>query len=169
MTTAPATREADSKRGRYAGPASRGTAVTIDAIVIVLLYYATIGLGSLVWALVNLRRPTLPTFDSSVWAISFGCWIFLYTWLSWAAVGKTVGKAIMGLRIVTPHGRPIGWVRALRRIMGWLVCLLSLGIGFAWIVVSPTRRGWHDHIGGTCVVYDWNARVGSMFVPARRS
>jgi len=99
------------------------------------------------------------------WAASFTFWIFLYAWVSWSVAGQTLGKLLLGLRIVTPSGGRIGWVRALRRIVGWFIALIPFGLGFAWIVVSPTRRGWHDYIAGTCVVYDWDAHVGSMFAP----
>lgn len=155
----------DGLRGRHANVASRGAAVAVDCVAIVVLYYAGVGLTILVWALVRLERPSLLGLDEWVWAVTFFGWLFLYGWVSWSVAGKTLGKLLFGLRIVRPTGARIGWVRALRRIAGWIVCVFSLGIGFAWIVVSPARRGWHDYIAGTCVVYDWDARVGSLFVP----
>jgi uncharacterized RDD family membrane protein YckC len=166
MTQPISSPQPDGLRGTHANIASRGAAVTVDCVAIVVLYYAGIGIGMLVWALVNLERPQFLRWDEWTWAVTFMAWLFLYAWLSWSVAGKTLGKLLFGLRIVTPTGERIGWVRALRRIGGWIVCVLSLGIGFAWIAVSPTRRGWHDYIAGTCVVYDWDAHVGSMFVPS---
>ncbi len=141
--------------------------MVVDSIAIVVLYYAGVGLAMLVWALVNLKRPHLLGPNEWTWAFTFAGWLFLYTWVSWSVAGKTLGKLLFGLRIVTTRGERIGWFRALRRIVGWVVAVASFGVGFAWILVSPTRRGWHDYIAGTCVVYDWDARIGSMFVPRR--
>lgn len=74
--------------------------------------------------------------------------------------GVSVGKAAVGLRVVTPDGgRPIGLVRALRRwaLLG-LATLPTFGLGaagLAWTaLVDPggRRRAWHDVWSGSWVV-----------------
>jgi uncharacterized RDD family membrane protein YckC len=39
------------------------------------------------------------------------------------------------------------------------LALLPAGMGFLAILLSPQRRGWHDRIAGTTVVYDEQAAL----------
>jgi uncharacterized RDD family membrane protein YckC len=71
-----------------------------------------------------------------------------------AVTGQTVGKAMMGLRIVRMDGRRLGFARTLLRTLAYLVSLVPLFAGFLWILVDEDRRGWHDHIAGSRVVFD---------------
>jgi len=64
-----------------------------------------------------------------------------------------LGKAIMGLRIVTTDGRDLKLRRSLLRLAGYWVSALPLGLGFLWPIVDPERRGFHDVIARTRVVY----------------
>ena len=136
--------------------------------MVIVSFYTIVFFGTLVWGLINLRRPGLPSVDGSTWAISFGVWLFLYFWVSWSVVGKTPGKALFGVRVVTKNGGRIGWFRALLRIPGYLISLLFFFAGFWWVLVSRKNRGWHDYIAGTAVVYDWDARPGRLFVTRPR-
>lgn len=155
-------------RGRYAGVASRGAAVSVDAITIIVMFYAGLGLVILTVALVTLSQPRVFNVPEAGWAIGFTFWMFLYAWVSWSVTGKTVGKALLGLRIVTKRGERIGAVRALRRCFGWVVSLMFFGLGFFWILISRDRRGWPDYIAGTCVIYDWDARTGNLLKERRQ-
>lgn len=60
-------------------------------------------------------------------------------------VGFSIGKRIMGLRIINPDGRPIGLARALVR-----TTLLSLVIPA--IIMTEDKRGLHDLAAGSKVV-----------------
>ena len=59
--------------------------------------------------------------------------------------GFSIGKRIMGLRLINPDGRPIGVLRALLRTV-----LLSLVIPA--IVMTDDKRGLHDLAAGSKVV-----------------
>lgn len=60
-------------------------------------------------------------------------------------VGFSIGKRIMGLRIINPDGLPIGIWRALLRTL-----LLSLVVPA--IVMTEDKRGLHDLAAGSKVV-----------------
>jgi uncharacterized RDD family membrane protein YckC len=53
----------------------------------------------------------------------------------------------------------IGLRRALKRLFAIPLSLIPLGMGFFAILLSPQRRGWHDRIAGTTVVYDEEAKL----------
>jgi uncharacterized RDD family membrane protein YckC len=77
--------------------------------------------------------------------------IFYYIYF-WGARGATPGKSLLGLTVVTDSGEtPIGYGRALLRLVGYAASSLLLGLGFLLIAFSPDRRALHDRIAGTRV------------------
>jgi len=88
----------------------------------------------------------------------------IYLLFFWILAGQTPGKRLMGLRIVRMNGGRMTLLVGLRRLLGYLVCLLSLGVGFLWVLIDDERRGWHDNIAGTCVVYSWEAQRDDQFI-----
>lgn len=74
----------------------------------------------------------------------------------WSLVGQTPGMRFLGIRIVVAgsSSSEIGFRRALERWLAVPLALLPLGLGFLAILVSPNRRGLHDAIAGTEVIYD---------------
>lgn len=68
--------------------------------------------------------------------------------------GQSVGKMIAGLRIVTSDGGPPSMGAMLfRQTIGYLVTLLSFGLGFFLSVFSGKGRALHDIISGSQVVF----------------
>jgi uncharacterized RDD family membrane protein YckC len=75
----------------------------------------------------------------------------------WALVGQTPGMRFLSIHLDAGGSQEIGLKRALRRLVGVLLALIPLGLGFFAILLSPQRRGWHDRIAGTTVLYDAEA------------
>jgi uncharacterized RDD family membrane protein YckC len=67
--------------------------------------------------------------------------------------GKTIGKWLLGLRVVGPGQSAVTYGQAFLR---WLVMVAfaPLGLGFLWILWSPEKRGWHDYLARTWVIRD---------------
>ncbi len=70
--------------------------------------------------------------------------------------GYTVGKRVLGIRIVRINGEPPGFLTmVLRIVVAFLVYVLTMGIGFLIsIIMVATRsdhRSLHDLIAGTYV------------------
>lgn len=77
-----------------------------------------------------------------------------------ALSGQTVGMMICGLRIVRPDGRDASAGRiVLRNTLGYLLTVVTLGIGFMIAAVTPTRRALHDYVSGTMVVHGRKRRL----------
>ena len=65
--------------------------------------------------------------------------------------GRTVGKWLLGLRVVSVNRTPITYGQALARLLGTIPATF-FGIGFFWILVNRERRGWHDILARTWVI-----------------
>lgn len=153
------------KTGRYAGPVTRLLALAAD------LLFVTSGFTLVIAGLTFLVRLFLPDFalpdETGVGsAIALGIWAFLYTWVGLAVWGKTPGKALMGLRVVTRGGSVVlSGGQALIRTLTYPLSFLPFGIGLLGAVFNPERRAWHDRFAGSAVVYDWGSRSAVMPTP----
>jgi uncharacterized RDD family membrane protein YckC len=79
------------------------------------------------------------------------------TWLYFAlmessARGATVGKMVVGLRVVDESGNRISFLRATGRFFSKIVSAVILMIGFLMIAFTDRKRGLHDMMAGTLVV-----------------
>jgi uncharacterized RDD family membrane protein YckC len=152
------------KTGRYAGPLTRLLAAVIDGFVLTVSFSLIVG-G--VEFIIQLMAPgfELPQNRGVAYAISLGVWGLIYLITSVAIFGKTVGKAILGMRVVTRDGDPGLHKKEplVRAITFPLSFILALGLfGIVW---GRERRAWHDHFAGTAVVYDWGSRTATLPTP----
>jgi uncharacterized RDD family membrane protein YckC len=77
----------------------------------------------------------------------------------WALVGQTPGMRLLSIHLEVNGSREIGLRSAVKRLFAVPLVLLPAGLGFLAILLSSTRRGWHDHLAGTMVVYDEGAKA----------
>jgi uncharacterized RDD family membrane protein YckC len=107
-------------------------------------------LGGLVWMTSFASGPSTSLVSTAFSVYNLFC--ILYYVFFWGARGATPGKSLLGLTVVTESGgSPIGYGRALLRLLGYAASSLLLGLGFLLIAFSPDRRGLHDRIAGTRV------------------
>ncbi len=50
-------------------------------------------------------------------------------------------------------GRKISFGRAILRFFAYWISAIPFFLGFFWVLWDPKRRGWHDKIAGTQVLY----------------
>ena len=65
----------------------------------------------------------------------------------------TPGKAVLGLKITDNDGNQITGGTAIVRYLGYIISAIVLYIGFLMVGFSDKKRGLHDMIAGTLVVY----------------
>lgn len=153
------------KMGRYGGPLTRLLAVAIDGAVV------SLGLTSFAAGLVFVAGLLAPGFTMpDISGVAYGAGLvvssFTYLWASYAVFGKTVGKAVVGLRVVSSDGRVAMAPRqSLIRVLSYPLSFVFLGVGLLGVVFNPQRQAWHDRLARTAVVYDWGSRTATMPTP----
>lgn len=70
----------------------------------------------------------------------------------WTWRGQTPGKMLLNIKIIRTDGSNLSLGYALLRYLGYVVNMLTLGIGFLWIAFDPRKQGLHDKIADTYVV-----------------
>jgi len=77
---------------------------------------------------------------------------FLYFTLFWTWRGQTPGKMLIRAKVVRTNGEALSFGHAALRFLGFLVCFLTIYIGFIMIAFNMQKRGLHDTIADTCVI-----------------
>ena len=153
------------KTGRYAGPLTRLLAVIVDAFVV------TIGFTLIVASTTFLIQLFDPDFEIAadpgwIYGIMYGVWAFVYLWFGLAIFGKTIGKALLGVRVVVSDGGvTLNKGKPFIRTLTYPLSFAVFGLGLLGIIWGRERRAWHDHFAGTAVVYDWGSRTAAMPTP----
>lgn len=78
-----------------------------------------------------------------------GTFVF-YSWF-WTHGGQTLGMRAWRLQVVDAHldGRPLRLLQCLSRFLMALISLSTFGLGYLWVLVSPSGDSWHDSLSGT--------------------
>jgi uncharacterized RDD family membrane protein YckC len=170
-------------QGQYAGFLSRAVAMIID------LLFAIISILAVSWFFTTFLQTFLGLNVSScpieggtfsnlnilicqgarIFLVLFGVWFGpIYFIVLWVLTGQTIGKYIMGVRIVRLNGRHVNLLTAIIRYIGYFISLIPFGLGFLRVLTSDRRRGWHDKLAGTCVIYSWEAHQNDEFLERAR-
>ncbi len=174
----------DSLRGYAAGFVTRYVAFLIDIALVAGVAFLTVTIARATLSFFSLDRLLDSLFGSVSFAASthvlvgMGRWLIavaggfvafsIYSILAWLLVGKTVGKALMGLRVLGRDGRKLTWRQAIIRALAYYVSALPLFLGYLWVLVDDERQTWHDRLAKTIVVYEWDARYEERLVGAVR-
>jgi uncharacterized RDD family membrane protein YckC len=164
-TVTVAASDPDNREGNYAGSFSRFAAITIDAFSSWGLFLAVVAAIEATFSLFVNRTPHL--FHHNIWTILIALpfFFFYFAW-PWSLTGRTIGMALVGIRIKTSDGQRVTLRSAVIRTLCLPLSIGLLGLGLVGIVRRSDRRGAHDQVAGTCVVYNWDAR-GNRLAPAR--
>jgi uncharacterized RDD family membrane protein YckC len=65
--------------------------------------------------------------------------------------GRTPGKMLLGLQVLSVDGTEVGFGIAFLRSVGYLVSAIFY-IGFIWAAFDRKKQGWHDKIAATVVI-----------------
>ena len=83
--------------------------------------------------------------------------------------GQTLGKMLIGIKVIKINDEHLSYGTALLRYIGRTVNALTLFIGYIVVVFNRKKRGLHDFIAGTKVIYVkkspvWAIVLGILFL-----
>ena len=145
-------RPARTERPVYAGIATRAIALTTDAALTIVLFMSVVGMAALVSSLVGGLRP-----EWLVGALLASGWMLVvatYFALFWSSAGQTPGMRLMRIRVHGPGGAAPSLARSVVRLIGLVLAIVPLFLGFVPVLFTVRRRGLPDFLAGTVVLYD---------------
>jgi len=106
-------------------------------------------------------RGVLTWFGGVLDDIGFGFgWAALYmTVLLSITNGQTVGKKLLGIRVMRLDGQRLNWWMAFERAGGYAAGFATGLLGFAQVFWDANRQAIHDRIVGTVVIRDGAPRI----------
>ena len=104
----------------------------------------------------NIRALDNQPHTSFKWEFLFEFSVLIVTILFWDKwQGATPGKKFVHVKIVDAKTfKDITNKQAITRSLAYIPSILSFGIGFLMIAFRKDKRGLHDLIAGTAVIYD---------------
>jgi hypothetical protein len=128
-------------------------AVTISRRVLAgFLDLAVTGIGIAAFAAVAFKMLGTPALTKplllGVAAAAVVLWS-TYQYLFVVYAGKTVGMMAARIRLHTFKGRSPGFRQRRRRVLGFYLSALSLGMGLMWAFVDVDGLCWHDRLSET--------------------
>jgi uncharacterized RDD family membrane protein YckC len=148
--------------GHYTGAVTRAVSAALDVAIITTSY--TLGVAGLTFLAGIFFGSSLTDLggQSPLAIAALATWAFVYSFSSHAVAGRTLGKGIVGIRVVSADGSPLSVRQALVRTLAFPLSILLFGIGFLMIPFQREHRALHDLIAGTSSVYDWGERSAEM-------
>jgi uncharacterized RDD family membrane protein YckC len=143
---------------RYAGFWIRFVAYFIDAVILTIVFSVfSVPVGLLLGGSAAFADPTrMSGFMVLIFAgyllVTAGL-TFVYQSYFVSKRGGTPGKLILGLRVVHPDGSLLTIGQAFGRSLAYLVSAMIMYIGFFMIGFDEQKRGLHDRILDSRVVY----------------
>ncbi|MBW3539140.1 MAG: RDD family protein [Planctomycetes bacterium] len=146
---------------QLAGPAARLGAYVVDLCIRALIFagvWLVMALGSRI--LGGAAEGTVAGIVMLTWfAMEWGYYVFC----EWAFSGKTVGKSVMGLRVIHERGHPVTlWSSMLRNLLRAIdafpflqlgpAVLPTQGAALVSMVLSPRLQRIGDRAAGTVVI-----------------
>lgn len=148
--------------GRVAGFVTRLFAFTLD-IVICVAIVATGGWIAVLFAgLADQLGLKMPVSLDALYVFFIPLIVAMYFVMFWSLTGRTVGKWLLGLRVIDERGHAPTIGHCVIRVIGYLVSMMVFWLGFVWVIVDDNRRAWHDHMARTWVVYDYRRNVVAL-------
>lgn len=136
----------------YASFGRRLLAGLLDLIFAFLLQAAAV--AGILWKGSTTQAPFLSgevgTLAVSL-CLSMGT-IAAYHVVQWSIWGQTLGKRVVGIKVVRANGERPDVAHALLRMVGYFFSASLAGVGFLMIALDPRRQALHDRLAETFVV-----------------
>jgi len=142
----------------YAGLVTRAIALTLDLLLIVVVFTLVSGFVALISSLVGTLRPAwlVGTLLGVGWGLVAGVYLAFF----WSVAGRTPGMHLLHLRVRDGSGKPPSLLRAIVRVLGTWISIVPFFAGYLPVLFDARRRGLPDLLAGTEVVYSGRSPDG---------
>jgi uncharacterized RDD family membrane protein YckC len=136
----------------YGGLATRAFALAIDVGIAQLTLATGLGIAGAIASLVGELRPAwlVGLIAGLAWFVVVGGYFVVF----WTVTGHTPGMHLLHVRVQGRDGEPPHLFRSMVRFVAMLLCIVPIFLGFLPVALTERRRGLHDMLAGTVVVYD---------------
>jgi uncharacterized RDD family membrane protein YckC len=139
---------------RRAGFWIRALALAIDFAVFLLVQVSYGALAHLAW---STQVEEASTLTPMLWTFTL-VFAAVYTTVLHALFGQTIGKLLVGVRVVGgEEGGPPSFGASLLRYVAYFASCATLGLGYVMAGLRHDKRALHDLIAGT-----WVEHVGRI-------
>ncbi len=148
----PTSRKQSVRTVTLIGFSRRTIAALIDFLFITFIGFLVAFLLGFLALFIEMFTAEQSQYLQGIVVLSFLLVSVLYYLLSWTRSGSTMGKMVVGGRVVATNGAKLSWGKAILRYIGYLVSAVVFALGFVWVIFDKKRQGWHDKIAGTYVI-----------------
>ncbi|MGE4545953.1 MAG: RDD family protein [Pedobacter sp.] len=95
-------------------------------------------------------------------------WILPAVAVIWFWINKqaTPGKMALSMRVVDAgSGANLNLGQSIGRYLAYLISMIPLGLGLAWVGFDSRKQGWHDKLANTVVVRTKNRGPNPVHFP----
>ncbi|MFA6280565.1 MAG: RDD family protein [Bdellovibrionales bacterium] len=136
---------------------ARFVALVIDMLIIKVVFFIIFIPLGLVASIGTFLIMPMPLFFFGGVGLSFVATSVVAAWLYFAvqessARGATIGKRIMGLRVVDENGRRLTFSLATLRYAVKIISMIPMMLGFFLAFFTSKRQALHDLIANTVVI-----------------
>lgn len=133
----PADWKPDGPSGPRASFGRRLVASLVDGLVLGVLYFILLAIVG----------------ENAALGLGLIAGIAYYALLEGGASGQTLGKKLLGIRVVDFNsGGSIGYGRAALRYIGRIVSQIPCFLGYLWMLWDKEKQTWHDKFATSVVV-----------------
>jgi uncharacterized RDD family membrane protein YckC len=147
---------------KYAGFWRRLGAYTVDSTIVFFTFIILSIIASLAFfsgAISGNSKNFIadladPSRFSSIMILTWLFFIFFniaYFTYFHGTTGRTIGKMLFGLQVISADGTPISFGIAFLRAVSYFVSGIFY-LGFIWAAFDKRKQGWHDKIADTVVI-----------------
>lgn len=138
-------------QGQRAGIGSRSLAFAADIGIAFVIYVVIVAGVNLLWDFLFSDKIAIPTPPGWFSALMIFSVLVIYLTVGWGSTGRSVGKQLMGLRVVRADGSSLRPRHAFVRA----VLCAAFYPGLLLALVDRRNRSLQDVICKSVVVYDW--------------
>lgn len=146
---------------------ARAGAFLLD-MTVVLVAVVAVGLPAALREVRLGRTEVLAVpFDPFHSMVGFGITVAYFGLVTWLWRGRTPGKRLMKIRVVSLSHEKITLWQSVERALGYGASALEAGFGFFQVFLHANRQAVHDRIAETVVVQDDSRAVAAESAPAK--